>query len=55
MQAAKRLHRIGQHQSVLARVVSLANSIDETIVGVITRKAAELAVFDNLLSGERHG
>ena len=34
-------------------MISLADSIDETIVGVITRKAAELAVFDDLLSGER--
>jgi SNF2 family DNA or RNA helicase len=48
-QAAKRAHRIGQRKSVLARVVSLANSIDEIVVGTITRKAAELALFDTLL------
>jgi SNF2 family DNA or RNA helicase len=49
MQAVARLRRIGQRKSVLARMVSLANSIDEIVVGTITRKATELAKFDNLL------
>jgi len=53
MQATKRLHRIGQTKPVLARVISLANTIDETVVGTLARKAAELAVFDSLLEERR--
>jgi SNF2 family DNA or RNA helicase len=49
MQCAKRAHRIGQRKSVLARVVSLANSIDEIMQGTLARKANELALFDTFL------
>jgi SNF2 family DNA or RNA helicase len=48
-QCAKRLHRIGQHNSVLASVVSLAGSIDEKVAGVLTRKASELAKLESLI------
>jgi SNF2 family DNA or RNA helicase len=54
MQAAKRAHRIGQRKSVLARVVSLANSIDEIVLGTLTRKAAELAAFDSAMEESVH-
>jgi SNF2 family DNA or RNA helicase len=49
-QAAKRCHRIGQASSVLASVVSLAGSVDERVAAVITRKAAELAELEHLIS-----
>ena len=45
-QAAKRCHRIGQTDSVLARVVSLAGSIDETIGDVLIRKTATIAKLE---------
>jgi SWI/SNF-related matrix-associated actin-dependent regulator of chromatin subfamily A-like protein 1 len=38
-QAAKRCHRIGQSQPVLARVVSLAGSIDEKVNAALIKKA----------------
>jgi SNF2 family DNA or RNA helicase len=45
-QAAKRLHRYGQTRPVLARIVSLAGSLDETIARVVARKAAMLAEIE---------
>ena len=45
-QAAKRCHRIGQIDSVLARVISLAGSIDETIGDVLIRKTATITKID---------
>ena len=42
-QAATRTHRIGQERSVLAKVVSLAGSIDEAVNSVLIRKNATLA------------
>ena len=52
VQCAKRLHRIGQGHSVLARVISLAGSIDEAVSATALRKASELAELD-LLTKER--
>jgi SWI/SNF-related matrix-associated actin-dependent regulator of chromatin subfamily A-like protein 1 len=53
VQAAKRCHRIGQQQSVLASIISLAGSIDERVNGVIKRKAAELAALENQINKGR--
>lgn len=39
VQAAKRAHRIGQASSVLAKVISLAGSIDEVVNAVLLRKS----------------
>lgn len=52
VQAAKRCHRIGQAKSVLAQVISLAGSIDERVGGVLTRKATELAQFEQLVRSQ---
>jgi SNF2 family DNA or RNA helicase len=52
VQAAKRCHRIGQQHPVRASVVSLAGSIDERVAAIVTRKAEELAAFENLISKE---
>ena len=52
VQAAKRCHRIGQKSSVLAQVITLAGSIDEPVGGVLTRKATELAQFEQLVRRE---
>lgn len=57
-QAAKRCHRIGQVSSVLARVVSLAGSIDDTVSSVLVRKNSMLARIDlasNQLTGHKTG
>ena len=51
-QAAKRLHRIGQDGGVLARVISLAGSIDERVNAIVMRKAGELAVLDQLITSK---
>jgi SWI/SNF-related matrix-associated actin-dependent regulator of chromatin subfamily A-like protein 1 len=45
-QAAKRCHRIGQGRPVLARVVSLAGSIDTAVDAALTRKAATIAQLE---------
>jgi SNF2 family DNA or RNA helicase len=43
LQAAKRVHRIGQTRPVVVRFVSLAGSLDEAITEVLRRKARLLA------------
>jgi SWI/SNF-related matrix-associated actin-dependent regulator 1 of chromatin subfamily A len=43
VQAVKRLHRRGQKNTVYARVFALANSLDEGVVRVRTRKAKQTA------------
>jgi SWI/SNF-related matrix-associated actin-dependent regulator of chromatin subfamily A-like protein 1 len=43
LQAAKRVHRIGQTRPVLVRFVSLAGSLDEAITEVLRRKTRLLA------------
>lgn len=40
MQAADRLHRIGQDKAVLCRMISLTGSIDEILVEILARKTA---------------
>jgi SWI/SNF-related matrix-associated actin-dependent regulator of chromatin subfamily A-like protein 1 len=50
VQAAARCHRIGQTQPVLARVISLAGSIDEAMAAVTLRKATELAHLNTLIN-----
>jgi SNF2 family DNA or RNA helicase len=45
-QAAKRCHRIGQALPVLAKVISLAGSIDEVVADVLTRKTATITKLD---------
>ena len=50
-QAADRCHRRGQDMPVTARFAAVANSIDEKVASVLTRKANELSqIFDE---GER--
>ena len=51
LQAAKRCHRIGQMWPVLARLVTLAGSIDEVSGRVIGRKVRDLAAIDPELEG----
>lgn len=41
-QAAKRAHRIGQRDAVLAQLLYLPGTIDKPIIGLLARKAAEL-------------
>lgn len=43
LQAAMRVHRIGQENSVLVRFVALAKSLDERITAVVRRKTADIA------------
>lgn len=45
-QAAKRAHRIGQDRPVLARVVSLAGSIDEVVSDILVRKSRMIATLE---------
>jgi SWI/SNF-related matrix-associated actin-dependent regulator 1 of chromatin subfamily A len=47
LQAAKRVHRIGQTRPVLVRFISLAGSLDEAITDVLRRKARLLAQIMN--------
>lgn len=41
-QAIKRAHRIGQTKRVRARFITLANSIDERVSGIVARKTGDL-------------
>lgn len=43
VQAAARAHRIGQSLPVLARFVTLAGSLDEKIMGTLSRKTRDIA------------
>lgn len=43
-QAVKRCHRIGQTRSVLVRIVSIENSIDDSIQRILQRKSEEIAL-----------
>src|SRR5262249_17045198 len=43
LQAAKRLHRIGQRHPVLARIFTVENSIDDAVIGTILRKSQMIA------------
>src|SRR5262249_23522269 len=52
VQGAQRCHRIGQTSPVLARVVSLAGSIDEVVAAIVTKKASELAEFEGHITKE---
>lgn len=45
-QALMRVHRIGQAQTVRARFVSLANSIDEHVSATVARKTAAIALVE---------
>lgn len=45
-QALKRVHRIGQGQTVRARFVALANSIDEYVAATVARKTATILQLD---------
>lgn len=49
-QAAKRCHRIGQTRPVLARIVSLRDSIDESVGSVLTRKSASISRVETALT-----
>ena len=47
-QAACRVHRIGQKDGVVARMLSAAGTVDDLINGLLVRKAREFtALFDN--------
>ena len=43
IQAIKRIHRIGQKKNVIARFITLANSIDEKVNEVVAKKARAIA------------
>jgi SWI/SNF-related matrix-associated actin-dependent regulator of chromatin subfamily A-like protein 1 len=46
-QAACRIHRVGQHDGVVARMLSAAGTVDDLINGLLVRKAREFtALFD---------
>ncbi len=44
-QAAMRVHRIGQHQPVLVRYATLADTIDEAVVRTLRRKSRDIATI----------
>jgi SWI/SNF-related matrix-associated actin-dependent regulator of chromatin subfamily A-like protein 1 len=48
-QAIKRLHRMGQRNSVLARIFSLEGSVHEIVINVLTRRARELMRLNDAL------
>jgi non-specific serine/threonine protein kinase len=50
IQAAKRLHRIGQSRSVLARVWTVGNTIDDAVARVVSRKAEMATQLDKALT-----
>ena len=50
LQAAKRCHRFGQTRPVLARLVSLRDSIDEAVGYVLSRKASGISKIENALT-----
>jgi len=46
-QAACRIHRIGQHDGVVARMLTTDHSVDELIHRILVRKAREFSqLFD---------
>lgn len=45
-QAIKRVHRYGQTNSVRARFITLANSLDETVNGIVATKTAAIAEIE---------
>jgi len=49
-QASKRCHRFGQTRPVLARIISLRNSIDEAVGHVLARKAQSISKIEGALS-----
>lgn len=49
-QAAKRCHRIGQTRPVLARFISLRDSIDEAVANVVSRKTSSLNKLEGALT-----
>ncbi len=49
-QAAKRCHRIGQTRPVLARIISLEDSIDEAVSAVVSRKTNSLNKIEMALT-----
>ena len=52
-QAACRVHRIGQHDGVVVRMLSAAGTVDDLINGLLVRKAREFTqLFDNQTEGE---
>lgn len=53
-QAACRVHRIGQHDGVVARMLSAAGTVDDLINGLLVRKAREFTqLFDTKEEGEK--
>ena len=52
-QAACRVHRIGQHDGVVARMLSASGTVDDLINSLLVRKAREFtALFDTEPTGE---
>jgi SWI/SNF-related matrix-associated actin-dependent regulator 1 of chromatin subfamily A len=53
-QAACRVHRIGQKDGVVARMLSAAGTVDDLITGLLVRKAREFTqLFDNQPTGAK--
>jgi SNF2 family DNA or RNA helicase len=53
-QAACRIHRIGQHDAVLARFASAAGTYDDRIQEILARKAADFAAMFEQEEGVKH-
>jgi SWI/SNF-related matrix-associated actin-dependent regulator 1 of chromatin subfamily A len=52
-QAACRVHRIGQKDGVVVRMLSAAGTVDDLINGILVRKAREFtALFDTQTMGD---
>jgi SNF2 family DNA or RNA helicase len=47
VQAACRVHRIGQHDAVVARMLTAHGTIDDRIQDILSRKAADFASLFN--------
>jgi SNF2 family DNA or RNA helicase len=47
VQAAARVHRIGQREAVVARFLTAHNTIDDAIQGILARKAKDFAALFN--------
>jgi len=53
-QAACRVHRIGQHDGVVARMLSAAGTIDDLVNGLLVRKARDFTqLFDTQQTGAK--
>jgi SNF2 family DNA or RNA helicase len=45
-QALKRHHRLGQQRSVLGEILTIPNSIDETVINLLERKISAVEALE---------